>query len=123
MIKELLPDGCHYLSSWLRLTLQSLHLCTSLYRHSHRSIDRDIAALLLRHMEALLDLGEGRSGGRTAGGEMVGGVGVMFKGAGEMVWGAGAMVGEEEQRYGSKGRRGEGAILGKKVQWKRSGEQ
>ena len=67
------------------------NLFTSFYRHSHWSIDRDIAALLLGHMEALLDLGEGRGGGRAAAGEMVGGVGVMVKGAGEM-------VGEQERR-------------------------
>ena len=49
-----------------------LHLCTSLYRHCHWSIDRDIAALLLGHMETLLDLGEGRSVGRLAAWVMVG---------------------------------------------------
>ena len=57
---------------WVFHILQVLHLCTSLYRHCHWSIDRDIAALLLGHMEALLDLGEGRSDGRAAGGAMVG---------------------------------------------------
>ena len=75
---------------WVFHILQVLHLCTSLYRHCHWSIDRNIAALLLGHMEALLDLGEGRSGGRAAGG---------------------AMVGEQEHRLKEHNGRGAGAVV------------